>query len=227
MFDEFQNIDLFPVNIFDVFGNLLVALICGIIIALVYRFIYRGPSYSVTYVNSLVLLTLITSIVILVIGNNLARAFGLVGAMSIIRFRTAVRDVQDIVFIFFALSVGMAAGVGLHAIALSSTIIISMVAIVLVTFNFGAPRKQEYLLQVAYLADPQNEPRIRGVLKKYCRSYKMVNLKNIGEEQVEAFYQVVYKRNRKSGELLQELKSMEDVSNVNLFFDQDDSDPSF
>ncbi|MCD4698174.1 MAG: DUF4956 domain-containing protein [Bacteroidales bacterium] len=227
MFDEFQNIDLFPVNIFDVFGNLLVALICGIVIALVYRFIYRGPSYSVTYVNSLVLLTLITSIVILVIGNNLARAFGLVGAMSIIRFRTAVRDVQDIVFIFFALSVGMAAGVGLHAIALSSTIIISMVAIVLVTFNFGAPRKQEYLLQVAYLADPQNEPRIRGVLKKYCRSYKMVNLKNIGEEQVEAFYQVVYKRNRKSGELLQELKSMEDVSNVNLFFDQDDSDPSF
>ncbi|MCF8379193.1 MAG: DUF4956 domain-containing protein [Bacteroidales bacterium] len=227
MFEEFQNIDLFPVSAFDVFGNLIVALICGIIIAMVYRFIYKGPSYSITYVNSLVLLTLITSIVILVIGNNLARAFGLVGAMSIIRFRTAVRDVQDIVFIFFALSIGMAAGVGLHVIAISSTITISVIAIVLVTFNFGAPQKQEYLLQVAYGADPSNENNLRSVLKKYCRSYRMVNLKNVGDDQLEAFYHVVYKRKKKGSELLQELQSMKDVSSVNLFFDQDDSDPGF
>ena len=136
MFEQFQSLDLFPVTIFDVVTNLILALVCGLIIALVYRFIYKGPSYSVSYVNSLVMLTLITSIVILVIGNNLARAFGLVGAMSIIRFRTAVRDVQDIVFIFFALTIGMAAGVGLHAIALSGTLIISIIAIILVTFKF-------------------------------------------------------------------------------------------
>lgn len=227
MFDEFQNIELFPVNIFDVFGNLMVALVCGIIIALVYRFNYKGPSYSVTYVNSLVLLTLITSIVILVIGNNLARAFGLVGAMSIIRFRTAVRDVQDIVFIFFALSIGMAAGVGLHVIAIVSTVIISLVAIVLVSFNFAAPQKQEYLLQLAYYSESQNENIIRTVLKKYCRAYKLVNLKNIGEDQIEAFYQVSYRRKRKSGDLLRDLKQLDSVLSVNLFFDQDDSDNRF
>ena len=224
MLEQYQNLDLFPVNVFDVISNLLVALICGIIIALVYRFIYKGPSYSATYVNSLVLLTLITSVVILVIGNNLARAFGLVGAMSIIRFRTAVRDVQDIVFIFFALSIGMASGVGLHVIAIASTIIISIIAIVLVTFNFGAPRKQEFLLQISYVATGENEDSIHRILRKYSGKFKLVNMKNLGDDMVEAFYHVGNKTRKNSTELLRELRSFEDVTNVNLFFDDDDSD---
>lgn len=227
MFEEFQNIDLFPVNVFDVFSNLMVALICGVTIALVYRYIYKGPSYSVTYVNSLVLLTLVVSVVMLVIGNNLARAFGLVGAMSIIRFRTAVRDVQDIVFIFFALSVGMASGVGLHVIALTATVMISLIAIVLVTFNFGAPQKQEYLIQMTYSADEPTEDRIRKILKQFTRRYKVVNIKNVGEHKMEAFYQVIYKRKFKSASLIRELNDIENVDSVNLFFDQDDADPVF
>src|SRR5882672_2363406 len=116
---------------FEFAANLMIALGCGIVIALVYRFTYRGASYSATFVNALVLLALITSVVILVIGNNLARAFGLVGAMSIIRFRTAVRDVQDIVFIFFSLTVGMAAGVGLNSVAIGGTIFVSVIIILL------------------------------------------------------------------------------------------------
>jgi len=226
MFDQFQNLDLFPVTILDVFTNLVIALICGLIIALVYRFIYKGPSYSVSYVNSLVLLTMMTSLVILVIGNNLARAFGLVGAMSIIRFRTAVRDVQDIVFIFFALCVGMAAGVGLHIIALSGTIIISIVAIILVTFKFGSPRKKEYLVQIAYISSPENERSLEGILKKHCRKFRLVNMKAITEDHAEGFYQVTYKNKDKSGDLFRDLTNFKQVLNVNLFFDEDDSDIS-
>lgn len=224
MFEQFQNIELFPVTVLDVITNLIVALVCGIIIAMVYRFIYKGPSYSVTYVNSLVLLALVTSVVMLVIGNNLARAFGLVGAMSIIRFRTAVRDVQDIVFIFFSLAIGMASGVGLHIIALVGTITISIVAIILVTFNFGAPRKREYLIQVTYVASPENEAKIKSLLNQYCKKLRLVNMKNLGEESIEAFYQVTYKRKEKSSELLGLLNNMDQVHHVNLFFDDDDAD---
>lgn len=227
MFEQFQDLDLFPVNVFDVFGNLMVALVCSIIIAMVYRFIYKGSSYSVTYVNSLVLLTLVTSVVMLVIGNNLARAFGLVGAMSIIRFRTAVRDVQDIVFIFFALAVGMASGVGLHVIAIASTIIISFVATVLITFNFGNPRKTEYLMQLTYVSTPETDKELNSFLRKYCRRFKLVNIKNREEDDVEAFYQVAYKSRKNSAEVLRELRKVTSVKNVNLFFDEDDSDPSF
>lgn len=227
MFDQFQDIELFPVTVLDVFTNMLVALACGVIIALVYRFIYKGPSYSVTYVNSMVLLALVTSLIMLVIGNNLARAFGLVGAMSIIRFRTAVRDVQDIVFIFFSLAVGMASGVGLHIIALFGTVFISIVAVVLVTFNFGAPGKREFLLQIAFISTPENESKMESILKKYCKKIQLVNMKNLGDESVEIFYHVNFKNKEKSSEMLRALNGMEQILNVNLFFDQDDADASF
>ena len=94
-------------------------------------------------------------------------------------------------------------------------------------FNFGAPPKQEYLIQMAYVASEASDDHIRGILKKYCKRYKLVNMKNTGGQQMEAFYQVVYRRKFKSANLIRELKELEDVINVNLFFDQDDADPVF
>ena len=224
MLEEFQNIDLIPLNVYTVLTNLAVALACGIVIALVYRYIYKGPSYVATYVNSLVFLSLITCLVIMVIGNNLARAFGLVGAMSIIRFRTAVRDVQDIVFIFFSLAVGMASGVGLHAIAVTGTLVICLVAIVLVTFNFGAPGKAEYVLQLVYPPSRNTEDQISKILYQYCRGVKLVNLKSHGEGgNVEAFYQFTLRRKYKSSELVSEFTGIGGNVKFNLYFDQDEA----
>lgn len=228
MLEEFQTIDLFPISVYTVLTNLAVSLACGIIIALVYRFIYKGPSYSATYVNSLVLLSLITTLVIMVIGNNLARAFGLVGAMSIIRFRTAVRDVQDIVYIFFALAVGMASGVGLHAIAIAGTLVVCLVSVVMVTFNFGAPGKAEYVLQLIYSPSKTTESRISEILSKYCRGVRLSNLKSQGEDSnVEAFYQFSLRRKYKSTELVEEFTSLSDKVRFNLYFDQDEANMAF
>jgi uncharacterized membrane protein YhiD involved in acid resistance len=228
MLEEFQSLDLFPVSIYTVLTNLAVSLACGIVIALVYRFIYKGPSYSATYVNSLVLLSLITTLVIMVIGNNLARAFGLVGAMSIIRFRTAVRDVQDIVYIFFALAVGMASGVGLHAIAIAATLVICLVSVVMVTFNFGAPGKAEYVLQLIYQPSKATENRISEILSKYCRGVRLSNLKSQGEnDTIEAFYQFSLRRKYKSTELVEEFSGLSDKVQFNLYFDQDEANMAF
>jgi hypothetical protein len=228
MLEEFQNIELIQISIYTVLTNLAVSLACGIIIALVYRYIYKGPSYSATYVNSLVLLALITTLVIMVIGNNLARAFGLVGAMSIIRFRTAVRDVQDIVYIFFALAVGMASGVGLHAISIGGTIVICLVSVVLVTFNFGAPGKSEYVLQLIYTPTKTIESSISQILSKYCRGIRLSNLKSQGDNNtIEAFYQFSLKRKFRSTELVEEFTSLSDKVRFNLYFDQDEANVSF
>ncbi|HNE30296.1 MAG TPA: DUF4956 domain-containing protein [Saprospiraceae bacterium] len=139
MLEEYQNLAVFPTSSADVLANLLVALCCGLVLSVVYRLTYRGPSYSVTFVNSLVLLSIISAIVIMVVGNNIARAFGLVGAMSIIRFRTAIRDTMDLVFIFLALALGMACGVGLNIVALCGALVAGLVVIVLTFTHFGAP----------------------------------------------------------------------------------------
>ena len=99
---ELQSLMDMNIRTGDVLLNLLVALLCGLVIAQTYKLTFGGASYSKSISNSLVVLAMITTVVIIVIGNNLARAFGLVGAMSIIRFRTAVKDPMDIVFIFFS-----------------------------------------------------------------------------------------------------------------------------
>jgi uncharacterized membrane protein YhiD involved in acid resistance len=226
MFEEFQNIDLFPVTIYTVIGNLLVSFFCGIVISLVYRQVYKGPSYSVTFVNALVVLSMITSVVILVIGNNLARAFGLVGAMSIIRFRTAVRDVQDIVFIFFSLSAGMAAGVGLYSVAIAGTLLISLAIVMLSTFNFGQTRKREFLLQISYYTNEENELAIERILKKHCSRMKLVNIKNVGSDNLlEAFYHISLKQEKRNSQILTDFTNSKAIVNANLYFDEDDVNP--
>lgn len=226
MLEDFQNIELFPVDLFKIIGGVIVALICGFTISVVYRITYKGPSYSVSFVNSIIILSMITSIVILVIGNNLATAFGLVGAMSIIRFRTAVRDVQDIVFIFFSLSVGMAAGVGLYAVAVAGTILVSLVIIILFASNYGKGPKKEFLLQLAYAGGDENEIIVGEILKKHCKKLKLINLKNIGHENdLEAYYHVSLKQVEKSSDLVNDLSKSEKIKSVNLYFDEDDANP--
>ena len=180
MLTEFENIFNLSLTTGTVIENLLAALICSLIIAVFYRFTYRGPGFSVSFIHSLVILALITSIVIMVIGNNLARAFGLVGAMSIIRFRTPVKEPLDIIYIFFSLSIGMAAGVGLYQLAFWGTLFVGAVLIVLTRTNFLSVKKGKYLLQFDYLSEQKfDEPLYILVLKKFCKQFDLINIKTL------------------------------------------------
>lgn len=223
MFKDFDNVISFSLSPVDIFINLVVALSCGLLIAFFYRKSYRGPGYSSTFINTLVILAMITSVVMMVIGNNLARAFGLVGAMSIVRFRTAVKDTQDIVFIFFALAIGMAAGVGYHAIAFFSTVVIG-IATVLLSKSLVTYSRREFLLQFSYddSGETNGSTPYLTVLNDFCRKYKIINTKSIGEgESLELSYYVDLKNIRKNGDFIKELRRLQGVSNVNLYFDDE------
>lgn len=141
VFQYLQN--TFFLDVGQVIEGLAVALVCGFLVSLLYRWTCRGPNYSITFVNALPALSMITAIVIMVIGNNLAHAFGLVGALSIIRFRTAIKDIHDIVFIFifFSLAVGIAAGVGLYSTAIIGTIFIGVSILILSRINYASAEK--------------------------------------------------------------------------------------
>src|SRR6478736_1842472 len=139
-------------------GNLATAFVCGLVMSWLYRHTYRGTAYSMTFDRSLVTLTIITAIVIAVIGNNLARAFGLVGAMSIIRFRTAVKDAQDLVFIFFSLAVGLASGVGLHSLAIGSTLFVGAIIALMARLNYGALDQRELVVQIRWNTNGDEQP---------------------------------------------------------------------
>ena len=224
MFTNLQNIELFPMTGAEIVSNIVVALLCGLSIGWLYRNTYKGPGYSVAFVNSLVLLSMITAVVILIIGNNLARAFGLVGAMSIIRFRTAVKDTIDIVYIFFALVIGMAAGAGYHKIAVVSTLTVGAVIYLLAKTRVAASRKEECLLQFAYSPNGDEQAAYLPVLRKYCRRHTVINTRALGDnrEMLELSFYVDLRDKDGNNQFVRELRDAAGVSQINLYFDEED-----
>ena len=221
MFQGFENIFVTSLNLEEFIANLLIALICGLLISVFYRSIYNGPNYSHKFVQSMVVLSMITALVIMVIGNNLARAFGLVGAMSIIRFRTAVKDMHDIVFIFFALAAGMASGVGLRLLACTGTIFIGFVMLVLFQVNYAAPKKREFLIQFGCLL-VDDSPAYLSVLEKYCKKYRLVNMQSLGDDDMfEISFYLILKKKQESAQLIKELNNIPEIKQIRFFFDED------
>jgi len=220
MLQGFQNSVLTSLEFESFLGNLLVALVCGFVISIVYRIIYRGPHYSTSFVQAMVILSMITALVIMVIGNNLARAFGLVGAMSIIRFRTAVKDTQDIVFIFFSLAAGMAAGVGLKSFALLGTILIGGIFFGLNKFNYASSKKQEFLLQF-HSSLVEGENTYLPLLQKYCKHNKLINVQAMGDDDYELSFQVLLKEKQMRTNLITDLNKIHNIKQIRLYYDDD------
>jgi len=221
MLNEFQNVFLTSLEFDEVVFNLIMALLCGLMISFIYRWSSESDNYSPSFVQSLVLLSMITALVIMVIGNNLARAFGLVGAMSIIRFRTAVKSTQDIVFIFFALAVGMAAGVGIRVGAFFATLFIGGTIFLLSRTHYAVPQKKDFLLQ--FQSDLQDEEQpFLPIFKKYCKSYNLVNMQTLDvEDKFDLSYFVVLKKKDASAEFVRELNQQPYISHIRFFFDEE------
>lgn len=226
MLHFFSRLAVQPLTLGDFIINLLIALLCSLIQIGFYRLAYRGPGYAVSFLNSLVLLTMITALVIMVIGDSLARAFGLVGAMSIIRFRTAVKDVVDIVNVFFALAIGMAAGVGLHSAALTGSILLGTIYWLLVNLNMTSSEGTHYAAQFVCLPPDATgrtgEPAYQPCLRKYSRQSKLINVKSVGNaDEVEISMLLKLNKNTSVSSLVQELKALPDVRSVMVFSDEE------
>jgi hypothetical protein len=131
----------------EVVFNSLMAFILGLFISYTYKKTHQGLSYSQSFVLTIIFVTIIIGFVMMVIGNSLARAFALVGALSIIRFRTVVKDTKDTAYVFMALAVGMGAGTGNYFIAIYATAFMTGVAWILYKFNFGVQRSSDFILR--------------------------------------------------------------------------------
>ena len=137
-------LDLTPEYIFVCIS---IALLCGLVIYAVYRIFYRGSCYSENFNLLLLLTTLITTFIIMTISANIVLSLGMVGSLSIIRFRSAVKDPLDVGFLFWAVAVGITCGAGLYQIALLCTVFIAVIYVLSNLLRFGAKR---YLLIVKY-----------------------------------------------------------------------------
>ncbi len=221
MIENLYSFNVFAPTVSEIVVNLLLSLACSFFITIIYRFSYKGPGFSDSFVNSIIFLSLITTLVIMVIGNNLARAFGLVGAMSIIRFRTAIKDTLDIVYIFFGLAVGMAVGVGYHKLAIIGSLMIGIILFLFSKTNLLTLRHDQYLLQFNSVINDKENEKFLDVFNIYCSRFELINIKTkIQNNEAEYSYYVSFRRNISANKFVAEL-SVSGIKNINLFFDEE------
>ena len=149
--------------------GLLMGALVGLIIAFVYKRCYRGVLYSPTFALTLMMLTLITTPVVMCIKSDIALSMGMVGALSIVRFRTAVKDPMDTAYMFWALTMGILLGAELFVHALMVVLVISVVLFLLTFLKFRSPNA--YLLVVHY--DDYAEQDITQLIRRTVKQRKL------------------------------------------------------
>ncbi len=190
----------------DMLLRLLVAFLCGLFVAWIYRATHGTLNYSQNFVQSLVLLSLVVAVIMCVVGDSLARAFGLGAALAIVRFRTPIKDALDTAFLFLAVAVGMAAGVGAGVLALVSAATIGAAALFLSWTSFGAPTMQEGLLRFRFSGDKTQREDLGKILSNYCSSFRLSGLRSVSENEDELVYDLDLKSDQAGADLVSDLK---------------------
>ena len=177
----FQNlaIDTEVFTVQDVLLTVVLAFALTLVIAWTYRATYRGTAYSQSFVQTLVLVSVVVSVIMLIIGSNIARAFTLVGALSIIRFRNAIRETRDVGFIFFAMAIGMAAGTRFYLVGIVATFAICLMILFMVRFELFGKEVNQQLLKVRLPADLPYAELMRPILDRYVRRYDLVAMETV------------------------------------------------
>lgn len=207
--------DVFSVS--DVVFTIVLSFVLALIIAWTYQLTYRGVSYTQSYVHTLVLMTMVVGIIMLIIGSNIARAFALVGALSIVRFRNAIKDTRDVGYIFFAMGIGMATGTRFYLLAIISTIVICFILWGMVSLNLFAKDVREQILKIRIPGDMRYETLFDNVFNRYLRRFNLIAVESVqAGTQTELIYGIELKDQDEAQEFMNELRRLNDNNKVAL-----------
>ena len=210
----------------EILINLVLSFILGVLISLIYKKTHKGLSYSQSFMVTNIFVAVIVCMVIMIIGNSLARAFALVGALSIIRFRTVVKDTKDTAYIFWSLAAGMACGTGSYFLALAGTIIISGIAFILFFTNFGSIIKSEFILQFRTVAgDNKVTSEYNKIISNYAKSSTLLHSEASGDgKTIKISFDIVMKEDMQQDELISKISNISGLSEIVLVAAKSDVD---
>lgn len=204
-------------SIFDVIVSLLLSFILTSVVAFVYQKTHKGTSYTQSYVQTLVLMGMLTGLVMLIVGSNIARAFSLVGALSIVRFRNAVKETRDVGFIFFAMAIGMAAGTKFYLLAVIATIFISLVILIMSRFDWYGREAGSQLLKVQLPNDVEFDTIFDDLFVEYTDVSDLISVDSVRSGMLtELIYSVNLKKNTSLQQFLAAIKNLNGNNKVTL-----------
>ncbi|MCI8801311.1 MAG: DUF4956 domain-containing protein [Lachnospiraceae bacterium] len=204
-----ESYNLTDITTTDIVVAVLMACVLGLYIFVVYRIVTRKAFYSKSFSISLVALAMITTAVILTIQSSVVVSLGMVGALSIVRFRTAIKDPMDLIFLFWSISVGIICGVGLFELAVLISVSVSLVIVMLELL----PVVRLPMLLIINTSDKAGEKAILENVRKYTKNYK-VKSRNITDRGLDMIVELRVKKDCES--LIQEVQALNGVISASL-----------
>jgi hypothetical protein len=187
--------------------KIIISFILGGLISLTYMKTCDKSGYSRNFSLTLVMVPTVIAIIILLIGSNIARAFSLAGAFSIIKFRSAPGDPKDIAYVLFTMAAGLACGVGFFAYAILFTVVLCLLMIILDFFKYGSVSSSQKQLKISIPEDLDYEGAFDDILGKFTTGYELKRIKttNLGSL-YELVYIVTIKNETNQKEFIDELR---------------------
>jgi uncharacterized membrane protein YhiD involved in acid resistance len=195
----------------------LVSYLMSQAIALVYTKTHQGVSYSRSFVVTLVAAGLVSTVLMLAIGNNLARGLGIVGTLALIRFRMQMHDSLDMVYIFASFAAGVAAGTGNFATGIIGTGAFLVIVSVLQISGFGSRHRHDGVLRLQLPTDPDSEDSLSMTLRQHCRQFSAMTVREVAQgRELERVYQVTLRNPGKESLLVKEIAAIKGARAVSV-----------
>lgn len=215
--DEFWQFQ--DVTLWRLLASFCLAAVLSWTIALVYQKTHRGPGYSQSMTQTLVLISVIVSLVMIVIGSNIARAFSLVGALSIIRFRTAVKNTRDTSYIFLTLAIGMAAGSRFYLTAIAATALFIVLILILDKTNYGAGPSPLKILKLRLPAHVNPDKDLKTVFNNFLSQWQVISHETVQMGSLlEITYQVQLKTGMTAEGFLEKLRVVNENQKIQIYY---------
>jgi uncharacterized membrane protein YhiD involved in acid resistance len=212
-------------SVADIAVSLALSFVLSAAIGWVYRSTHRNVSYSQSYVQTLVILGMLVSLIMLVVGSNLARAFALVGALSVVRFRNAIKETRDVGFIFLVMGIGMACGTRFYTLAAAATVAICLVILVMRRFDWFRLNVQRQVVKVQVPPDGDNTASVEDVLLRFTAEFELVSMESIrGGALTELMYTVQLRKGATAAELIVALSERTSGQRVTVLTGYDQTD---
>ena len=204
-------------SVIDIVIVMTLSFVLSAFIGWVYKSTHRGTSYTQSFVFTLVINGMVVALVMMIVGSNIARAFSLVGALSIIRFRNAIKETRDVGFIFFTMAIGMAIGTKFYLLAVAGAIVISLMIFIMVRFDWFARDMASQILRIQVPNGVPFDSLFDAPFVKYTNVSELISVDTIHNgAMTELTYSIGLKRSNRVQEFLSELRNLNGNNKITL-----------
>jgi hypothetical protein len=213
------------ISVLDMVIVMVLGFALSIFIGWIYKITHRGTSYTQSFVFTLVLNGMVVALIMLIVGSSIARAFSLVGSLSIIRFRNAIKESRDVGFIFFSLVIGMAVGTKFYLLAIVATAVISLMILIMTRFNWFAREMSSQILRIQVPSTLPFDSLFDNALLKFTHTSELISVDSVQNGMMtELTYTVGLKRSNLIQEFISELRKLNGNNKVTLIAGYNNTD---